>query len=162
MKCVYESLIVICHIRATIVNGVLNGVVLLLLLLHDLLEELVVDNHATTGILGVLLLLLPGRAGSLLLCLGFGAVQIEERVVERRAQRMIDVIVALPLGLTASLVMLLDKAVLLVLLLDGRRLTSASLLNELRLLLLMLLLYHRMMLLLMILLMMVMASKGLL
>ena len=136
--------------------------VLLLLLLHDLLEELVVDNHATTGILGVLLLLLPGRAGGLLLRLGFGAVQIEERVVEGRAQRMIDVIVVLPLGLTASLVMLLDKAVLLMLLLDGRGLTSASLLNELGLLLLMLLLYHRMMLLLMILLMMVMASKGLL
>ena len=136
--------------------------VLLLLLLHDLLEELVVDNHATTGILGVLLLLLPGRAGGLLLRLGFGAVQIEERVVEGRGQRMIDVIVVLPLGLTASLVMLLDKAVLLMLLLDGRGLTSASLLNELRLLLLMLLLYHRMMLLLMILLMMVMASKGLL
>ena len=143
-------------------NGVLNGVVLLLLLLHDLLEELVVDNHATTGILGVLLLLLPGRAGGLLLRLGFGAVQIEERVVEGRAQRMIDVIVVLPLGLTASLMMLLDKAVLLMLLLDGRGLTSASLLNELRLLLLMLLLHHRMMLLLMILLMMVMASKGLL
>ena len=136
--------------------------VLLLLLLHDLLEELVVDNHATTGILGVLLLLLPGRAGGLLLRLGFGAVQIEERVVEGRAQRMIDVIVVLPLGLTASLVMLLDKVVLLMLLLDGRGLTSASLLNELGLLLLMLLLYHRMMLLLMILLMMVMASKGLL
>ena len=135
--------------------------VLLLLLLHDLLEELVVDNHATTGILGVLLLLLPGRAGGLLLRLGFGAVQIEERVVEGRAQRMIDVIVVLPLGLTASLVMLLDKAVLLMLLLDGRGLTSASLLNELGWLL-MLLLHHRMMLLLMILLMMVMASKGLL
>lgn len=162
MICVYESLIVICHLRAAIVNGVLNGVVLLLLLLHDLLEELVVDNHATTGILGVLLLLLPGRAGSLLLRLGFGAIQIEERVVEGRAQRMIDVIVVLPLGFTASLVMLLDKAVLLMLLLDSRGLTSASLLNELRLLLLMLLLHHRMMLLLMILLMMVMASKGLL